>query len=113
MTHALFVQTFPEFSSVPNDARFATLLDFAEDDVNSNVWGDKTDRGIALLLGHMLATFDGTISTAGNVTSEKVGDLARSYAEYTGDDTELGQTKYGREFLRVRKTLLISPFVVC
>jgi hypothetical protein len=63
----------------------------------------------------MLKITDPSITGSGGpITQEKVGDLSRSYGTYDlSGSEELGQTSYGREFLRVRKTLIISPWVVC
>lgn len=111
---ALFAALAPEFAGY-NPTALALVAAEAERFVNVDVWKTKTDLGVVYMTAHMLKMASLASSNAsGQVTMEKVGDLQRSYSTGSGSspDDELGQTKYGQEFLRARRTLQISPFVV-
>lgn len=110
-----------EFSAVPG-ATVDLYINLAKLSVNPRIWKDKADFGTILLTCHMLklkkandaASASGAVGT---VTSEKVGDLARSYGGFGGgsgadpSEASLGQTSYGQEFLRLRRSLVITPLV--
>jgi hypothetical protein len=114
MTPAQFKDRFAEFATV-SDSRIQLFLDEAALSVNVSLWGIKADLGQAYLAAHLL-TIDkrGGSGAAGMVTSEKVGDLSRNYAApNTGAlDPTLSATSYGIEFLRLRRSILISPMVL-
>lgn len=112
---------FPEFSAV-SDVRMQALIDIANLSVNQKVWGSSYAPGIAYLVAHLLkrsgtATgVSGGSSQAGTVSSEKVGELQRSYAApnlsgSSGEDALLSTTSYGIEYLRLRRQILITPMV--
>ncbi|HEX5034651.1 MAG TPA: DUF4054 domain-containing protein [bacterium] len=110
----------PEFSAVPG-ATIDLYINLAKLSVNAAKWGGKTDFGIILLTCHMLklkaSNEAGSAGgSVGPVTSEKVGDLQRSYGSFAGgsggsDPSSLGLTTYGQEFLRLRNSLVITPLV--
>ena len=112
---------FPEFSAV-NDVRIQALLDIANLSVSQKVWGSAYAPGMAYLVAHLLkrsgaATgVSGGSSNAGTVSSEKVGELQRSYSapggsSSSGEDSLLSTTSYGMEYLRLRRQLLVTPMV--
>lgn len=112
---------FPEFSTV-NDVRIQALIDIANLSVSQKVWGSSYTPGIAYLVAHLLkrsgaaAGVSGSSSQAGTVSSEKVGELQRSYASpsmsgSSAEDALLSTTSYGIEYLRLRRQLLITPMV--
>lgn len=104
---------FPEFASV-SDARIQLFIDQASLSVNASVWGNKADFGIQYLTAHLITVANrGGSGAAGPITSEKVGDLQRSYANNVSASAhELGSTGYGMEFLRLRRSLFITPRVL-
>lgn len=113
MTPAEFTTRFPEFVAV-DPARIQTYLDDAALSVNASLWGNKADLGIAYLAAHLL-TLDnrGGNGASGPVTSEKVGDLQRNYAAPQGSlDPVYSTTNYGIQFIRLRRSILISPLVL-
>lgn len=111
---ALFAALAPEFASY-NATALALVSAEAERFVNTNVWGAKADLGVVYMTAHMLkmAALAGS-NVGGQVTMEKVGDLQRNYASGSkpNGDHELAQTQYGKEFIRARRSLQISPFMV-
>ncbi len=101
----------PEFATQAS-TRTNVFLQLAGLTVNPNIFGLKTDAATAYLAAHMM-----TISTRkGNtgVAMEKVDMLERQYQPLTANsnDPELEQTAYGMEFLRLRRSLLITPILV-
>ena len=99
----------PEYVSL-DAARFAILLPIAEEFIDDTLWGDKADYGVAMILAHMVKVSERN-GKGGAVSSEKIGNYAVTYADNLQHDSELGSTSYGQEYLRVRKSLPITPFV--
>lgn len=94
-------------------ARIQLFLDLAVAQVPEGVWGSVTKQARLYLAGHMLIMADRAAKgISGAITSSKVGDLARTYAApATGGSEELKQTGFGLEFLRLRRTVAITPMV--
>ena len=100
----------PELKSEPG-TRVDRFIELATLNVNATVWGEKTDFAIALLTAHYLTRFND--KGRGPVTSEKVGDLARSYGNLAqGSEDELLTTAYGEQFVEMRRSLVITPRVL-
>ena len=113
MTPVLIKTYFPEFAST-SDAFIQLYIDQAILCVNVNRWGNKSEWGIAYLTAHLLTIINrGGSGQSGAVTQESVGDLSRSYGTVTPiNESEYSTTNYGREYLRLRKTILTSPLVL-
>lgn len=112
---------FPEFNAVANP-RIESFIEIAKLSVAEKVWGNSYGVGVSYLVAHLLkraGASSGVIggsSNAGAVTSEKVGELQRSYAlpNFSGgsaEDSLLATTSYGMEFLRLRRQILVTPMV--
>lgn len=112
---------FPEFSSV-SDQRIENFIEIAKLSVNEAVWKSSYGTGLSYLTAHLLKRagagggVQGGSSNAGMVTSEKVGELQRSYAlpNFSGgsaEDSLLATTSYGIEYLRLRRQILVTPMV--
>jgi len=102
------INVAPELSSVAV-SRIDDFIAFAEPYINFDLWAEKADFAHALYTAHLL-----TLSNKGgatNVTSEKVGDLSRTYADPTAEQG-LESTAYGTMFVAARRSLLISPIVI-
>lgn len=95
----------PEMAQVPADQR-QRLIGYAIDQVN---FGDLKIRPIAIayLTAHMY-TLSLRNGAGGNVTSEKEGDLARSYGT-SMSDSPYGSTSYGQEFERLKRMFIFKP----
>lgn len=97
------------------------VIGFARSFVNESRWGSRAKLGICLMTAHLMkelgyggAPKDSGIT--GAVTSEKVGDLQRSYGQINlqkaSDSNQLLiTTTYGKTFLMLRKMLLTTPIV--
>lgn len=103
---AMVVNIAPELAD-EDSSRIDLFLGFAALSVNESVWGTKYDLGVAVMAAHLL-TMANRGGNGGPVTSEKVGDLARSYGQM-GDKDSLMATSYGQWFVQLRKTLPITP----
>lgn len=97
----------PELAS-ESDARIELFIDLAKLSVNESVWGDKYELGVAVMTAHLMTMANSGGAGVGPVTSEKVGDLSRSYAAGDANDT-LMSTAYGKWFVQLRKELVITP----
>lgn len=98
-----------EFSAI-DSGRIDRLVTIATLQVPASKWGDLQDVGIAYLVAHMLKV--DALKGSGGVTSEKIGDLAVGYGSTAGSADDLyGSTSYGKEFKRLRATLLAGPLV--
>lgn len=107
----------PEFASV-DEAIIEFAIESARDFVHEGRWGEqKAKRGIMLMAMHLLAVQglgDGGVAVdRGPVASETVGSISTSYvntrATVTDDKTWMIQSKYGAQFLMLRKTLIRTP----
>lgn len=110
ITKFYFLTVFDEFKNVDTD-KIDAYLDIATLRVPSTIWNAATNYATALLTAHMLSTSgalpgQGAGSAGGAVTDESVGDVSRSFATVgvagSGDE-ELRTTRYGIDFLRLRK----------
>jgi hypothetical protein len=110
---AYLIIRYPEFATT-DATRIDTLAADAALEMSVSKWGSKYDRGLAALVAHMIKVADQAASgAAGPVTSEKIGDLSRSYGQVggtTGDEL-LMTTAYGQEYLRLRRQLVAGPRV--
>lgn len=110
----------PEFASTAEES-IELFIEQARIFVNESVWGEKKGKaGIIYMACHMMKEMglgSGGISDgAGAVTQEKVGDLSKSYGDLGNGsrnetDKILMTTKYGKMFLLLKKTLVITPMV--
>ena len=112
---------FPEFSAV-SDTRIENFIEIASLSLSEKVWGSSYGTGLSYLTAHLLKRagagggVQGGSSNPGVVTSEKVGELQRSYAlpNFSGgsaEDSLLATTSYGAEYLRLRRQILVTPMV--
>ena len=91
---------------VANLSAASQALSLAETLVGE-VFGDLRHIAIAYRAAHMLTVASIGGSAGGPVTSEKEGDLARSYGTSTGG-ASLGSTSYGREYEALRRQVIFS-----
>lgn len=117
ITPADVIDIAPEFSGISIN-RIQRFIDRARLSVNKDIFGNVYELAVAYLAAHMLAVSiepslgGGSIGLV--VTQEKVGDLSRSYADTAAiaADPTLSRTRFGEEFLRLRRQCVISPVVI-
>jgi hypothetical protein len=105
----------PEFDGF-DDATVNQWLSVAEKLVNVGCLdAERSAMALALYAAHMLSislrTEQGGSSSLGAVTSEKEGDLQRSYSGLKGADTYLGQTNYGQQYIEVTRACFGSAIM--
>lgn len=68
---------------------------------------ERAAQAVALYAAHLLkvSTVAASGSAGGTVTSEREGDLSRSYAVVKGSDTETGSTPYGLQYLELTRVI--------
>lgn len=117
---ALLKAKFAEFAAV-DDAVVQTWLDDCALELNADRWGNVYADGLMLLAAHTMVrmgVLSGSAPSAappGQLASVTVGPVSKSFAVAgTGSSTEneLMTTRYGQAFLRKRRTLVGTPFVV-
>ncbi len=111
-----FLTLFPEFSKIL-PATLEVYIDLAIQRVPPCVWRQNSRYGAALLTAHMLSTQgkQGGGSAGGPVTQEQVGDLSRSYqsiAEIGSGDAVLMTTRYGIDFVALRKETIVTASTI-
>lgn len=99
----------PEFENV-SDTRIDFFITIAALSVDADVFGDFTDPAHGYLTAHLL-TISSRNGASGQVKREKVGDLEVEYADEGKSIglAELNATGYGREYLRIRKSVVRTP----
>ncbi len=111
----------PEFSSL-EDETIQNYIDLAKAFICPEKWCGKGKQAWALMTAHIMKDMglsnggNGSSSATGPITSEKVGDLQRSYGSATvvngsASDQLLATTKYGKLLVMLRKTITITPMV--
>ena len=90
--------------------------------VPAKKWGVKYDFAVRLLTCHLLtmailAEKAAQKGALGALTSETTGGLSRGYSDGGGqansnNGDSLNQTFYGKEFLRIQRSLVKTPIVV-
>lgn len=103
----ILVDIAPEMASVDPATR-ARLIGYATLQVGFKCKPDIKNLAIAYLTAHNY-TLSQRVGTAGMVMSEKEGDLARNFGGVINDGTGLGSTSYGNEYLRLKKSFILSP----
>ena len=107
-----FLTLFPEFSKTL-DATVEAYVEIVKCRVPCRIWKENTRYGQALLTAHMLTTQgrQGAGPGGGAVTQEQVGDLSRSFqsiAEMGSGDAVLMTTRYGIDFVALRKETIVT-----
>lgn len=91
-----------EFASVI-DATVNTWLGIAAQDVYAPCLStEELARANALMAAHLMKlSSDAASGVAGPIKSEREGDLSRTYGSVSGDNTVLGSTIYGMQYLQL------------
>lgn len=98
----------PEFSTV-DEARITRLVALAEPMIPSSKWGSKADLAVALYVAHLLTI--GSTAGKGAVTSERIGDIERTYAASGSSNKDLESTAWGAQFKALGRSVLRGPYV--
>jgi uncharacterized protein DUF4054 len=99
-----------------DDAVLQVFLDEAALHVDAGAWSARYDTGHALLAAHLFT--DGSRGATnspikGPIVAESLGPASRTYAQslvkVQDDVLNLNGTTYGRRFLALRRTLVLTP----
>lgn len=96
-------EMFPEFAN-KSDSFVDIFINNSKTMICQSMYGNRYDLALSYLTAHFMK-----ISSdlgRGEVTSEKVGDLSRSYAGNTSFDNGYSTTPYGRQFIAIRRSLI-------
>lgn len=96
----------PEFASVSDDD-VEEFLASAEAQVERALYPSSTvaDLAVVMLASHELGCAQPALLVSGGpVTSESAGGLSRSYAVAAVATSDLGSTRFGREYERLVRT---------
>ncbi len=95
---------------VGQETRIEKFIEIAKLSVSESVWGAKANYDTALLTAHMLTVFDRGSGVGNDIKRKKLGDEEIEYQVSRAEDPhELATTSYGKEFLRCRRQLVLSP----
>lgn len=102
----------PALSDVETETQDA-LIEDAYAQLSETNWGDNLDLAAIWLCAHLgsISLLSSTAASAtGPVLSETVGSVSRTYSagSSSSSSTELDSTAYGREFLRLQRSLLTA-----
>jgi hypothetical protein len=86
------------------------FLDIAMTMVDSTVWGDKYDYGVAYLAAHLM-TMTERKGVGGAVIKEHVGEITVQYSQPNTDAVKslYLATSYGQIYLSLRSQLVLTP----
>lgn len=93
--------------SIVVDTRINDLISLATQQTGA-VFGNNQDDAIALLVLHWLE-LESRGGAGGAISSEKEGDLARTYAISDSGDDDLKSTKWGLMRLRLQRAYIFGP----
>ena len=101
----------PEFSSVP-DVTVNQWITIAQAVANTGCLdAERAAMAQAWYAAHLLSLYAQTSTVSGAIVSEKEGDLQRTYAQIKGSDTNIGQTRYGQQYLDITKACFGSAIM--
>lgn len=106
----------PALSTVSDDLWNFVLVN-VEYAISTSVFGIRTEEAARYWVAHKLTLLaeSSTAAAAGPMIKEKVGDVMREFAKpqsVTGSDADYARTKYGIEFLSIRRSMLPAFGVV-
>lgn len=111
-TAATLKRRYPAFEAL-DDTLVEEFLADAAAELDVETWGSTYVRAVCALAAHGLWVRRKSLreeDVGGQVSSIKTGDYSVGYAAQ-GDDPSLHHSLYGREYLRLRKRIVL-PLVV-
>ena len=85
----------------------ATMIEYAEEQLDEDCYGDNYANAVALLVLHLYEVNDRG-GAGGPVTSEKEGQLSRSFGA-TAASASYGDTSWGRELQTLSRSINFGP----
>lgn len=109
----LFESVAPKYIG---DARFETFKAIVLDTMDEIVWGTsaRVQYAAALLIAHQMEIADRN-GASGEISKRRLGDASIEFNTPSGSGGsnihELNSTSFGREHLRIRRTIILTPQV--
>ena len=106
LTREILAHVAPEYASeaAVSNERLAFWIQEAGRNVFEADYGARADMAAALWVAHHLKLSD--LQGAGAVTSERLGDISRSYAAPDKAGGPLGLTSYGQQLMALRNPMV-------
>jgi hypothetical protein len=100
----------PELAAV-DDARFTAALEGAELQVNAVALGTRADAAKRYYVAHLLTVTQLASQGHGEVVSETVGSVSRTYAgpSSSGSLGVVESSRYWAEYMRIVRSTLAGP----
>ncbi len=89
------------------DSRLTAMIELAELNLSEDVFGDHYNQAVALLVLHLYEMSSRT-GSGGAITSEKEGQLSRSFAA-VASAIAWGSTSWGQELIHLTQSLNVFP----
>lgn len=99
----------PEFAAVSDNVASVWITMAGNLASTAGLDAERAAMALALYGAHLLRLTQtqatGSNAALGAITSEREGDLQRTYAQVKGSSSWLGQTTYGLQFIEVTKVI--------
>ncbi len=106
------IRIAPEFAALDATTVIQPFIDDAANEINPNRWGRQANRAVTLLAAHALACSYPSLYLR-PPTTDHVGPVTISYANSVAPRMdEHATTRFGLEFMRLRRLLGPSAMVV-
>ncbi len=112
-----WITLLPEFAD-DNPDFLQVWLDATDDAINISCWGSKSCTAHVFLAAHMLTVVNPSsgagVGEVGPIKRKEIDKLEVEYSEAAESsqlDSHFATTRYGRNYLTLRSTLLVLPLV--
>ncbi len=114
---AIEVSDLKEFATEltdKSDAYLSIFIEMAELMIDESVFGDSYDKALLSLSAHLAvrAGVTGGANGGGAITSERAGDLSRSFGAVETREDALNATAYGQMFIMLKDRTVTTPLCV-
>lgn len=89
------------------DSRLTGMIELAETKLSEDLYGDSYNQAVAFLVLHLYEMSSRT-GSGGPITSEKEGQLSRSFAA-TASSLSWDSTSWGQELIQLTRSLVFGP----
>ena len=89
------------------DSRLTGMIELAELNLAEGTYGDHYNNAVALLVLHLYEMSSRT-GSGGAITSEKEGQLSRSFAA-AASSIAWAATSWGQELIQLTKSIVVFP----
>lgn len=113
LTPTVFRARYPEFTvDVYSDPIVQAAIDDAALEISLAQWALLYDRGALALAAHFLTVSVAGSSPIGGIQSRSIGDVSVTFAKGASALDDLGATRYGAEYVRLRNLVCGGAVIV-